>query len=240
VALPAGVERPPVVVWLHGYGRSGAIEIANAAFVEGFTARGYALVAPTGQVDVLEGSELDWGVSDGAPMGRDDSAFLQDVIADAVARFGLAAGRVLVAGFSRGGSMAWDLACRQPDMALAFAAVAGALWQPLPEACAGPAHLHHTHGFTDRVLPFEGRDMVWYGVAFHPADVMASLARLRRAGGCAEQASVETVAGERWRKTWTNCANGASVTLLLWPGGHGLPAGWTDGVLDWFEAVAGD
>jgi polyhydroxybutyrate depolymerase len=91
------------------------------------------------------------------------------------------------------------------------------LWEPLPDACEGPVNLYHTHGFKDRVLPFEGRKLVWHDVAFHPGDVMGSLGRLRATGSCATQASLDTVEGERWRKAWTDCADGASVTLVLGP-----------------------
>ena len=47
VALPPGWQGGPAVMHLHGYGGSGAKVMRNKGFVERFTARGYAVIAPT-------------------------------------------------------------------------------------------------------------------------------------------------------------------------------------------------
>ncbi|MEO1277156.1 MAG: hypothetical protein AAFV96_17910, partial [Pseudomonadota bacterium] len=73
---------------------------------------------------------------------RDDVEFLAAVLRDSASR-GVDRDRVLLAGFSRGGSMVWDLACRAPVMARAYAPIAGAFWEPLSERCAGPVDLYH-------------------------------------------------------------------------------------------------
>ncbi len=236
VALPDEPEGAPIVLWLHGYGRSGKVVVSNSGLMEAFTRRGYAVVAPDGQPDVLGGPRLDWGVNDGQSPKRDDVAFLNEVIEDATALFDLDDGHVLAAGFSRGGSMVWDLACLAPDSAKAYAAVAGAFWEPMFERCASPVHILHTHGFADRLVPFEGRKSVWNGIDFEQGDVMKAVQVWRRVNGCPEPADIHETEGAGWTKAWSSCADG-SIALNLSPVGHQVPEGWADLILDWFEAL---
>ncbi|MEM7240479.1 MAG: polyhydroxybutyrate depolymerase, partial [Pseudomonadota bacterium] len=141
---------------------------------------------------------------------------------------------LLISGFSRGGSMAWDIACRAPDLARAFAPVAGAFWDTLPEECAAPVDLFHTHGWTDRVVPLEGRS--FGGGAIVQGDVWASLFILRATNVCAfRQPETASTEGEQWWRHWSDCESGR-IDLMLHPGGHAVPEGWTDIALDWFEA----
>lgn len=238
VALPEQAEGAPLVLWLHGYRGSGANAIKNQGLVRQVTERGFALIAASGQDDIVASGNRDWNVDDGNDLPRDDIAYLQAVIADAVARFDLDGERVFAAGFSRGGSMVWDLACAAPDTALAYAAVAGAFWGPLPAGCTAPVHLQHTHGFKDTLVPFEGRDVVWNGYAFNQANVMQSLDIWRRTNGCPGSADSSTAEGSTWVKTWNACEAG-SLSLFLTAGGHGLPKGWFQRTLDWFEVLQG-
>ncbi len=233
-AIPEGVERPPIVLFLHGAGGTGVSSVRNPARAARYTDRGYALIAPQG----LRGAKpnRDWGVRDGAPQTRDDIAFLNRVLDDAAERFGLDRDRVLAAGFSRGGSMIWDLACLAPDTATAYAAVAGAFWEPMHEGCEAAVHLHHTHGFSDPMVPFEGRVVSWQGRSYHQGNVMKGLDVWRQGMGCMARAVDTQTDGNLWRKEWPACSSG-SLTLLLGPGGHGVPRGWLGEVLDWFEGL---
>lgn len=236
-ALPQGVASPPVLFWLHGYAASGKALRANTGFVEAALARGYAVIAPDGQPNPFQRSQLDWGVDDGVPLARDDVAFLQDVRADAVARFNLDPDRVLVAGYSRGGGMTWDLACADPAFAFAFASHAGGFWEPLPQSCKGPIHLLHSHGFTDNTLPPEGSAMTFYGQNYTVGDIFTGLALWRDTMGCPMNARVSRAETDLWVKHWTDCAVG-SLRLELMPGGHNRRADWPGAVLDWAETLS--
>ncbi|WP_232823128.1 alpha/beta hydrolase family esterase [Oceanibium sediminis] len=236
-ALPEVVEGAPMALYLHGYAGSGGSVIKNTGLTKRFTGRGYALIAPDGQMDPVGAFRRDWAVDDGYELPRDDIAFIGHVIDDAAQRFGLDRGRVLVTGFSRGGSMVWDLACATPRVASAFASASGGFWEPMQTGCAGPATLYHTHGFSDRVVPLEGRAAVFNGVAFHQGNILTGLDTFRREGGCMGAAEAASTEGELWIKTWSDCTAG-SLTLELHPGGHGLPKGWVTRVLNWFETTA--
>ncbi|MGJ3264622.1 MAG: hypothetical protein ACFE0R_15450, partial [Salinarimonas sp.] len=84
----------PWVLYLHGYGGSAGRMAANAAVVDAYRDRGYALVVPQGVSNRPDGpSSLSLRPESrrGRPgrTPRDDVAFLLAVIDDAVARFGL-------------------------------------------------------------------------------------------------------------------------------------------------------
>lgn len=235
VALPSAGEMPPAVIWLHGYARSGRAMIQKPKYVEPFTARGYAVIMPSGQPWDASG-KLDWGVVDGFDEERDDIAFIRAVRTDAIERFGLDPSRILLAGFSRGGSMVWDLACLSPDLARGFAAVSGAFWEPMATGCAAPVNLFHTHGFNDRLVPFEGREAHFQGFDFQQGNVMKGIDVLRHENGCMGSAQNSFGEDGSMQKDWSDCAAG-SIRLRLTTGGHGVPNGWRDDVLDWFEAL---
>ena len=235
--LPDKVQGAPILLFLHGYGSSGKGAAKPGGMYKAMRDRGYAVVAPNGQFIDIQPNDRDWGVRDGYHYPRDDVAFIAEVLDDAAARFGLDRTRVLATGFSRGGSMIWDLACRAPDTAQAYAAVSGAFWEPLPALCFGPVHLHHTHGYADRVVPLEGREAVFFDYPFVMGDVMKSFRQLRDTNGCEERADANDTDGPYWVKQWTDCDTGGSLTLMLAPGGHGIPKGWTATVLDWFETL---
>jgi polyhydroxybutyrate depolymerase len=221
-------------VFLHGYAGSSAGIMKNGAMRAALADRGYALVVPEGQPTPGRPDRLNWSVRDGRPFPRDDIAFLAEVLDDA-ARRGVDRGRVLLAGFSRGGSMVWDVACHAPGTARAYAPVAGAFWEPLPARCAGPVALFHTHGWTDRVVPIEGRAVA--GGTRIQGDAFASLRILRAALGCDPQmpdAMPVAEDGTLWFREWLSCPAGR-IDLMLHPDGHRLPTGWLEQALDWFE-----
>ncbi|MFD1160741.1 alpha/beta hydrolase family esterase [Roseovarius aestuarii] len=237
IAIPAEWENGPTVVHLHGYGSSGAKVLGNAGFVNQLASRGYALIAPTA-LPWHDGKPNDWSVRDGWQIyPRRDLIFLQEVISDAVNRFGVSPDQILLTGFSRGGSMVWDVACHSPNLALAYAPAAGGFWMPMPEKCSAPVNLLHTHGFTDPMVPLEGRswhnDEVQFTIS--QADIWEGLQLWRNANTCPSNATEHEISDGIWRKEW-KCEYG-SLELILHKGGHGLPKGWATMVLDWFEQL---
>ncbi|MEM1161043.1 MAG: PHB depolymerase family esterase [Pseudomonadota bacterium] len=242
IAMPEGVDAPGAMIWLHGWGGSANGVMKNTGMIAGVAARGMALIAPDGRVTSKRWKNKNWAVNDGRPYERDDIAFMAEVLDDAAAKHGIDRDRVLLAGFSRGGSMVWDVACRTPGLAKAYAPVAGAFWEPMWDSCEGPVDLYHTHGWTDRTVPLEGRSLA--DGTMIQGDVFQSLFILRATNGCGnrqpESAPIDPDA-DLWGRTWSDCASGRRIDLLLHPGGHGIPKGWLNRTLDWFdERVAAD
>lgn len=239
-ALPEGASGAlPAVVFIHGYGSSGDATMSNRGMVEAILARGYAVIAPSGLK--MEGREgRSWGFHPDWPHARDDIAFLKAVRDDATARFGLDPARILLAGFSVGGSMVSYLACAEPQAFAAYAPVSGGFWRPHPAGCTGPVRLLHTHGWVDTTVPLEGRILreVDEGEEIAQGDIFHTLEIWRAANGCNElRADRFSTSGEFMTRAWDRCTKGSALEFALHPGGHMIPKGWATLALDWFEAL---
>ena len=232
VLSPQTEEIRGIVMHLHGGGGRGR-GLLNSGMARGAVARGFLFIAPDGYHPGAR-FERNWSVkARNSTFKRDDMVFLADVMADARARFGVTAAPVLLSGFSRGGSMVWDIACARPTFATAYAPLAGAFWDDLPDACAAPVRLFHTHDWNDRTVPLEGRS--FGGGAVVQGDVWAALKILRETNGCdARQPERNSFEDDLWFRHWTDCAS-AEIQLMLHKGGHGAPKGWASRMLDWFE-----
>lgn len=234
LALPDNASAAPTVMFLHGAGSRGANVMRNAALVDSLLARGYAVIAPTGSRSFGGGEGRSWNFYPGWE-GRDETQFLQDVVDDATARFGLDSDRILLSGFSAGGFMVNYLACSTPDRFTAYAPVAGGFWQPRPAECAGPVRLLHTHGWMDKTVPLEGRSLG--GGRFQQGDIFDGLRLWRATNACADQRpGLITENSPYWRRVWTDCSEDSALELAVFAGGHTVPASWGNMALDWFEA----
>ena len=236
-ALPEVTTGAPVVLWLHGYGGRAERAARPKGMARTFANAGFVFVAPQGLPDPDFPNRRDWNVRDGYDQPRDDVVFLSTVLDDVAARFGTNPNRILLAGFSRGASMAWDYACAAPDRITGLAAVAGGFWEPMRPQCAGPVNLFHTHGFKDRMVPLEGRKVSWNGMNFHQGNILKGVDIWREVNGCTGAADSNVVEGTTWEKRWTSCTAG-SIRLQITPIGHGIPKGWSRDVLDWFGEIA--
>jgi polyhydroxybutyrate depolymerase len=194
--------------------------------------RGYAVIAPDGQPrDNGEGRS--WDFHPDRPATRDETAFLIAVADDAAERYGLDRDRMLLAGFSIGGSMTSYAACQAPEAFAAYAPVAGSFWRPHPAGCAGPVRLLHTHGTADRTVPLTGREIM---PGFVQGNVFEAMEIWRSANGCARsKADRTTMRGIYTVERWSDCLPGTDLQFALHDGGHNIPKGWAQMAVDWFE-----
>lgn len=238
VALPEGTAPHSAVVFLHGFGGSGDGALRNTAMVEVLLARGYAVIAPDGQPRPGQ-TGRSWDFHPERPATRNEADFIQAVANDASHRFALTRDRMILAGFSIGGSMVSYLACADPDLFSAYAPVAGSFWRPHPVKCQGAVRLLHTHGWTDQTVPLEGREI---RSGFAQGDVFEAMQIWRAANGCAVvPPDGFAIRAEFQIRSWTHCQeqaqSGARIDFALHPGGHLVPPGWADLLLDWFESA---
>ena len=234
LALPKawdGKTALPAVVFFHGHRSSGRSAMKGSVRAV-FGRAGYAIIAPNGPIR----PGADYRYWPGRPMAgeaRDDVAFTMAVVEDAGRRIPLDRDRILVSGFSAGGSMAWMVACYRGDVFAGYVSVAGALRRPAPDdRCpGGPARMLHIHGFADSQVPLEGR-----GIRdWHQGDVFESLSLLRRTNGCASKPDAIELGAPFWCRAWDQCSSGAEIRFCLHDGGHGLPKGWAETARAWFE-----
>lgn len=234
----AGDEKRPVVIFFHGGGGWGSrIFKLRAKMAETFTNRGYVVLAPNGKKRPGSRFGPGWAFIPQFEPHRDDAAFTREILADAEKRFNIDRTRVLMTGYSIGGSNTSYLACRDPEIAAAFAPVAGGFWRPHPEDCAGPVKLLHTHGWRDQTVPLEGRPLGdTPNGRVEQGDIYRTLNQWRIENGCAKYRADKFVTdGPFWRRIWTHCAEGTALEFALHPGGHEVPDGWAELAVDWFE-----
>ncbi|MCX7289192.1 MAG: prolyl oligopeptidase family serine peptidase [Rhodobacterales bacterium] len=233
IVLPPDATGPvPAIMLLHGYGGDGLGMIRNAGMVDLMLARGYAVIAPDGQLRD-NGKGRSWDFHPDRPATRDETAFLIAVADDAAARFEVQRDEMLLAGFSIGGSMTSYVACARPKAFAAFAPVAGSFWRPHPTACAGPVRLLHTHGTADQTVPLLGREIM---PGFVQGNVFEAMEIWRTTDGCASPEPDKTFAlGIYTIQEWDTCATGARLDFALHDGGHSIPKGWAKMAMDWFE-----
>lgn len=228
----------PAMIFFHGAGGTGARTLSNTGMVDTFLARGYAVIAPDGLVRPNSRFGPGWSFHPQREKQRDEMAFSREVLDDATIRFGIDRSRVLMSGFSIGGSLTWYLACEDPGIASAFAPVAGAFWRPHPVAadCKGPVRLFHTHGWRDETVPLEGRPLGNGQII--QGDVFYGLQLMRELNGCDQlRADEYDTDGPYWIRWWTRCEPGTALRLALHTGGHSVPSDWAEMAIDWFEGL---
>ncbi|MGO4407681.1 PHB depolymerase family esterase [Bosea sp. RAF48] len=225
IVLPpeAGAGRPVgAIVYFHGYQGSAEDVIADPGLAAVARRLGVALIAP-------DGAGRSWSFPGSPAKQRDEFAFIGQVLDDVVARFPIDPRRLLASGFSQGGSMVWYLACRMPQRFAAFAPIAGAFWEPLPESCEGPRPpLIHVHGTSDTTVPLAGRTL---RQGSRQGDVFKSLA-IFAPGGCtagwAGAARTETIADGLICRMAAGCDGSARLELCLHAGGHEADPAWVE------------
>lgn len=230
----------PALLFFHGWGATPEMAIEAEHAGRSAVARGYLFIAPEGLVPPGR-KNRSWAHQGSPSAVRDETAFIREVMADVDERLPLQRERVLVSGFSQGGSMVWHLACFAGGDFRAFAPISGAFWRPHPESCSGEAvDLLHVHGFVDQVVPLEGRPI---GERWHQGDVFEAMEQLRavnRCGAMPDSFEIEQATGtpEAIRcRQWTSCASKRELQLCLHDGGHLVPDGWLDRSIDWFEGL---
>ncbi|MEM8751171.1 MAG: polyhydroxybutyrate depolymerase [Pseudomonadota bacterium] len=232
--------RVPALLYFHGAGGSGPRAMRNEGMIEAFLARGYAVIAPSGLKRPNSRFGPGWSFLPFREKQRDELSFAREVLGDAASRFGIDRARVMMGGFSIGGSLTWYLACEDPTIARAFVPVGGAFWRPHPKSadCAGPLRMFHTHGWRDGTVPLEGRPLG--GGRIYQGDVFHGLELLREVNGCdglrADQFDTQ---GRYWQRWWSKCRPGTALRFALHPGGHSVPKGWAEMVINWFEELEG-
>jgi polyhydroxybutyrate depolymerase len=224
IVLPPGLQtdRPvAAIMYFHGYQSSASQMVADEALLALAGKLGVALIAP-------DGLGRSWSFPGSPSRARDEFAYVARVLDDVASRFPVDPRRIMASGFSQGGSMVWSLACRMPDRFAAFAPIAGAFWEPLPERCIGPPPaLIHVHGTADTTVPLAGRT-VRQGAK--QADVFKSFAVLT-GGRCPIAGMADRQVGLPDAPVCAPaaaCGDAPRLELCLHDGGHFADTVWLE------------
>ncbi|WP_208979357.1 alpha/beta hydrolase family esterase [Pseudovibrio axinellae] len=212
---PADVGQIGAIIYLHGWKGKASQAVNNKALRRLANELGVALVVPQG----VGGS---WSYPGSPSQDRDEFAFFDEMLSDVSDRFPVDRDKILLAGFSMGGSMVWNLACYQGENYAGFAPIAGAFWDPIPQECPSPlTNLYHTHGIEDKTVPMVGRAI---GANWRQSDVFDSLDVWKRQAGLYRTEPTSVIAGDLECDVWSS--EGEKLELCLHDGGHSMKANW--------------
>jgi len=223
IELPKDGNIRGAYVYFHGYKSSAELQMRQRSLVDMTIAHHLAYVA----VDGIDGS---WSFPHSARPGRDEEAFIADVLGDLRQRYGFTADKTVIGGFSIGASMAWYTACQQGQKAVAMITFSGVFWDPLPKAedcVADVPPIIHFHGTADQTFPLAGRAL---GANFHQGNAYDSMAILRARAKCdVKDAKTITLDGIQCDDV-PSCIRGDSI-MCIHNGGHEARADMLDAAL---------
>ena len=171
---PVGVHVPPsydpgtpmpLVLLLHGYTSSGAIQESYMQFTPLADEFGFLYLHPDGRIETGGDANRFWSGTDaccnfyGAP--DDDDDYLMDLINEMKWQYNVDPLRVYLIGHSNGGFMSYRMACDHSDTIAAIASLAGAtFFDPLDCQPTEPVHVLQIHGTSDGTILYAGGDII--------------------------------------------------------------------------------
>jgi polyhydroxybutyrate depolymerase len=230
VYRPASPQaRPGLVLVLHGSDGTGLEVERGSGFDRQADRLGWLVAYPDGFAD-------GWDANDCCPHpGVDDIGFISALIARLEAASSVDPDRVYVAGVSRGGMMAYQLACSLSSRLAAIAPVAGNMATPDGSArevqCAPdrPVSVLDIHGSADAVIPIEGGSSRVSEEPSSFAPLSDVITRWRDLDGCKGPGSI-AVSGPSTTTTWA-CLDRSEVASRVVSGGqHAWPRSEVDGL----------
>jgi polyhydroxybutyrate depolymerase len=227
---PPGNRMPrPLVIALHGLNQPAA-ELQAALGLDAVADReGFATAYPSAVIGRWSYTAERPVVLPGGGGLLDDTGFLAALVDRLVAEQVADPAAVFVTGQSRGGLLAWTLACEAAGRYAAIAPlITGMTGRQLTDcAPARPVPLLLLAGTGDRVQPYDG----WLYAGYRLVSVPETLEFWRRQLGCSGQASrllPHRQAADPTRAAivdWSGCAPGTGLRFLrVEGGGHRLPS----------------
>ena len=208
----------PLLVMLHGRGSTYEISAARTGFDHLARVGAAAVVYP-------QAAGPSWNAGrccdDAVSRRVDDVGFLTAVVGAASRTVPVDPRRVVVAGHSTGGMMAYRLACERPRVFAGIASVGGTM---VTTTCPGgpPVSVLQISGTADSGVPYYGtaRSPV-LGVWLPP--IPSTVGAWRGRDGCTS-AEIRRQIGRVWIRTWPACRSRSEVSLVTYEGiRHGWP-----------------
>lgn len=207
-----GSDPAPLVLDLHGLTASPLDHDALTGMTAAAAERGIVLAQPRGK-----DPGPFWSAEPDSPLSAADVAFLRALVDDVAGRTAIDRNRVYAMGWSNGGGMAHRLGCDVADVFAAIGPVSGA--HPLDGRCDATVGVAvvAVHGTDDDVVPFDG-----FGPLL-PA-IPGWTASWAERNACTAGPSEQRITDDVVELSWTDCRNGADVSLFVVEGGgHGWP-----------------
>ena len=223
----------PLVILLHGFGASGALQEAFFQLQPLAEERGFLYVHPDGTVNQI-GSQF-WNATDaccGFQSEVDDVAYLTAIIDQVSAEKNVDPQRIYVMGHSNGGFMSYRMACELAGRVAAIASLAGATFADEDDcAPSEPVSVLQLHGTADETIAYEGGSTPIINGTYPGA--AQSTATWAGYNGCATEPTptgepidlLPLIDGaETSVQAYGDCPEGVAVELWTMDGGPHVPA----------------
>lgn len=215
----------PLVISMHGAGLWGAAQRETSQWNTLADKQRFIVVYPSG----IGGKAVRiWHAEPGSGLMK-DVRFISELIDTLRASYNIDSTRIYANGLSNGGGMSFALSCTLSDRIAAVGMVAAAQtlpWSWCTDHRAVP--MIAFHGTADPEVPYNGGSS-WVSPRPFPS-VPRWAANWARRNGCGAKPVDSAAAADVTRRTYTNCADNASVILYTvqggghtWPGGTPLP-----------------
>jgi polyhydroxybutyrate depolymerase len=230
LSIPEGYDpsKPaPLIFDFHGLGSDMQQQALYSNLDVRGGARGYVVITPDGQGDVLR----HWSLRPAAA-ANPDVAFVQAMLRTTNRELCIDPARVFSTGISNGAMFSTLLVCALPGRLAAIAPVSGVNATNVCRAGTPRASVLAFHGTADPIVPYEG-GAYFSGAAAGRAlgipqakkvdDAVAAWAAF---DGCRANASTTPVAADVQHLVWPGCPGGRAVELYrIIGGGHTWPGG---------------
>jgi polyhydroxybutyrate depolymerase len=149
----------PLVMMLHGYSATAALEESYLDITAQSDKRGFVYAYPDGTTDSM-GQQF-WNATDACcnldGSTVDDSTYLSTVIKEIQAAYTIDPKQIYLVGHSNGAFMSYRMACDHADQIAAFASLAGAMWEDTTKCTPSqPVSMVEIHGTADTTIAYAG------------------------------------------------------------------------------------
>ncbi|MBI4885033.1 MAG: alpha/beta fold hydrolase [Actinobacteria bacterium] len=165
VFVPSGYDpatAAPLVILLHGYGASGALQDIYFQLQPQAESRGFLYVHPDAIPNVL--GKTAWNATDACCVrdeSPDDSAYITHIIDEVSAAYNVDPVRIYLVGHSNGGFMSYRMACDHADRIAAIVSLAGATFADATNcAPSEPVNVLQIHGTNDEIISYDGGEIL--------------------------------------------------------------------------------
>ena len=220
----------PLVVLLHGYGATGALQESYMKFESVAEKNKFILVYPDGMVD-SSGKQF-WNATDACCdffSAVADDVYLLSILKEMESNYSIDAKRIYFVGHSNGGFMSYRMACKYPDRIAAIASLAGASYFKTTDCGAkSSVSVLQVHGTKDGTILYDGGQIL--GTSYPGA--VASASQWATFNQCTQNAVTRStkfdlepnITGDETSVTaWTNCQNSSEVELWTMEGATHIP-----------------